>query len=187
MAQNDMLKRYLEAGLAFTQMTRDRAEEIIKDFIDSGEVQREQAGSWIDDLVERSRKNTEALLEIVRSEVKDQINNLNLVNRDELSKLIGRFMGGAEGSSGSESAQAATATAVKKASTKKATPTPTVTSATVKKAMAKKTGASKAAGKKAAAKKTSIPPAGTKIAAPKAAAKKTVGKKAAAKKATKRA
>ncbi len=30
MAQNDMLKRYLEAGLAFTKMTQERAEAIVR-------------------------------------------------------------------------------------------------------------------------------------------------------------
>lgn len=169
MAQNDMLKRYLEAGLAFTQMTRDRAEEIIKDLIDAGEVQREQASTRIDELVERSRKNTELLLDIVRTEVRDQVGALNLVNRDELTKLMNRFTGG--GDKGTESAQAATATAVKKASSKPAETTDTVTSTTVKKAMAKKGGA----------KKGGIPPAGTKIAAPKPTATKPVAKKTATK------
>lgn len=175
MAQNDMLKRYLEAGLAFTQMTRDRAEEIIKEFIDAGEVQRDQAVTRIDELVERSRKNTELLLEIVRNEVRDQVGNLNLVNRDELNKLITRITGGAE--KASKAAQAATGAAVQKASTKTPKPTDTVTSDTVKKAMAKK------AGSKKAATKATVPPAGTKIATPKAAAKKAAAKKTAAKKA----
>ena len=43
MAQNDMLKRYLDAGIAFTQMTRTRAEDIVKELVSAGEVQREGA------------------------------------------------------------------------------------------------------------------------------------------------
>ncbi|MEY2477519.1 MAG: hypothetical protein QOG87_2834, partial [Actinomycetota bacterium] len=42
MAQNDMLRRYLDAGMAFTQLTRARAEAIVKDLVKAGELQREQ-------------------------------------------------------------------------------------------------------------------------------------------------
>ena len=30
MAQNPLIRRYLDAGMAFTQMTRERAEEIVR-------------------------------------------------------------------------------------------------------------------------------------------------------------
>ena len=38
MAQTDMLRRYLDAGLAFTKMTQDRAEAIVRDLVRAGEV-----------------------------------------------------------------------------------------------------------------------------------------------------
>ena len=77
-AQSDQLKRYLDAGVAFTQMTRDRAESIIKDLVKAGEIQRSQTEKWVEDLLDRSRKNTEQLLEVVRTEVERQIKALGL-------------------------------------------------------------------------------------------------------------
>src|SRR5688500_680863 len=53
MAQSDVLKRYLDAGVAFTQMTRQRAEAIVRDLVKAGEVQSDQAQQVVQDLVER--------------------------------------------------------------------------------------------------------------------------------------
>src|SRR5436853_3966842 len=81
MPQTDMLRRYLDAGIAFTQMTRERAEAIIGDLVHAGEVQREQFQERVEDLVERSRRNTEQLVELVRREINQQLSGLGLAPR----------------------------------------------------------------------------------------------------------
>jgi polyhydroxyalkanoate synthesis regulator phasin len=158
MAQNDMLKRYLDAGIAFTQMTRAKAEEIVKELVTAGEVQRDQMQAQVDELIERSRRNTDQLLALVRQEVSTQFAQLGLVTKDDLEsfarRLGERFGVGPRGRS-----------------TPKAAPTAAVTPAAAKKAPAKKT----AAAKKAPAKKA---PAKTAAAAKKAPARKSPAKKA---------
>jgi polyhydroxyalkanoate synthesis regulator phasin len=67
MAQSNVLKRYLDAGMSFTNLTQSKAEALVKELVKAGEVQTEQAQALVTDLVERSRrKNTEALIEQVR-------------------------------------------------------------------------------------------------------------------------
>src|SRR5688572_19599333 len=88
MAQNDVFKRYLDAGLAFTQLTRSRAEAIVKDLVKAGEVQRDQAQERVEELVDRSRKNTEQLVQLVRREVTGQVQSLGLVTRNEVRRLL---------------------------------------------------------------------------------------------------
>ena len=83
MAQSDAFKKYLDAGMAFTQLTRKRAEQVVKDLVAAGEIQRGQAKSAIDDLVERSRANAEVLSEQVRKEVDTQLSNLGLIRKGE--------------------------------------------------------------------------------------------------------
>jgi polyhydroxyalkanoate synthesis regulator phasin len=87
MAQTDMLKRFLDAGMAFTKMTQDRAEAIVRDLVKAGEVGAEQASSTVEDLVERSRENTERLFEAIRTEVRDQIGNLGLATQNDVAAL----------------------------------------------------------------------------------------------------
>ena len=87
MAQTDMLRRYLDAGIAFTKMTQERAEAIVRDLVGAGEVGADQASSAVQDLVDRSRENTERLLETVRAEINVQIGNLGLATRDDIESL----------------------------------------------------------------------------------------------------
>ena len=148
MADNP-LKRYLDAGIAFTALTQAKAEAIVKDLVSAGEVQTEQAQAVVTDLLERSRKNTEKLLETVRAEVAEQVKALGLVGQAEIARLEKRI-------------EALTGR----------TPVTEAPAAPAKKAPAKK----KAAAKKAPAKKA---PAKKKAAAKKAPAKKAVAKKSA--------
>src|SRR5678815_2906755 len=97
MPQNDFLKRYLDAGMAFTQMTRARAEAIVKDLVKAGEVQRDQTQERVDELVDRSRKNTEQFMDMVRKEISKQLSTLGFATKDDLAKLEARLRGAQTG------------------------------------------------------------------------------------------
>ena len=146
MAQNDLLKRYLDAGLAFTALTQSRAEALVKDLVKAGEVQADQARDAVVDLLERSRKNSEKLLETVRTEVRQQITSLGLASKDDLDRIeqrVSSLLGAATGPAKKAAGGAKQAT--KKAPAKKAT----TKKATTKKAPAKKAAAAKKTTKKA--------------------------------------
>jgi polyhydroxyalkanoate synthesis regulator phasin len=91
MPRTDILQRYLEAGSAVTEMTRERAEAVVREFVKAGEVQRDNLQSRVDDLIERSRHNTEQLLNLIRSEIATQFSQLGLATKDDLAALEKRF------------------------------------------------------------------------------------------------
>jgi polyhydroxyalkanoate synthesis regulator phasin len=149
MAENQ-LKRYLDAGMQFTQMTQQRAEAIVRELVRSGEVQAEQVQEAIAEVVDRSRKNSEQLFNQVRTEVQKQLSVAEFVTKDVVARLQGQI--------DELRAQLPGGRPAKKAPAKKAA---------AKKGPAKKGPAKKApAKKKAAAKKA---PAKKKVAAKKAA------------------
>ncbi len=137
MAQNDLLKRYLDAGAAFTAMTQARAEAIVKDLVKAGEVQTDQAQKVMSDIMERSRKNSERLLDTVRKEVRAQIKSLDIPTRDDLERLVRRLTPGR--------APAKKATAARKSVAKKATGAKKAAKRSTKRAPAKKSPAKKSA------------------------------------------
>jgi polyhydroxyalkanoate synthesis regulator phasin len=119
MAQNDRLRRYVDAGAAFTQITRSKAEAIVKDLVKAGEIQRDQAQERVDELVERSRKNREALAALIRKELDAQLGMLGIATKQDIVRLEGKIA--KLGSSGPAArATAARSTATKKAGAKKA-------------------------------------------------------------------
>jgi polyhydroxyalkanoate synthesis regulator phasin len=111
MAQNDMLKRYLDAGVAFTQLTRSRAEGIVKDLVRAGEIQREQTQERVDELMERSRKSTEAMVDLIRKELSAQLGGLGLATKQDIARLEAKIAKlGAPRATGTTKATKATTT-----------------------------------------------------------------------------
>ena len=150
MAQNDLLRRYFDAGIAFTQMTRQRAEAIVRDLVKAGEVQTDQAQQAVQDIVDRSRENTERLVEIVRQEIRNQMASIGVATADDIKRLEARI--------DAVGARATAPTpAPKGPTTAAATPTSAASTArpakAPKKAPAKSTTAKKTAAKKTAAKR----------------------------------
>ena len=162
MATNDSLQRYIDAGIAFTNMTRKKAEELVSELVKNGDLQTDEAKARVDELLERGRQGTEVIVSAVRSEVSRQLGAVGITNLEDLATQVATLLG----RSAPTKKTAAKKTAAKKAPAKKTA---------AKKTAAKKTAAKKAAAKKAPAKKT---------AAKKTAAKKAPAKKAAATKAT---
>ncbi len=98
MAQNDGLRRYLEAGLALTQITRARAEELVHELIQAGEVETTRAQDWVEDLVKTSRDRSDVLLSTVRGEVRSQLSDLGITNVDDLAHRVAELLDRAESS-----------------------------------------------------------------------------------------
>jgi len=88
---NEMWKRYLDVGVTFTEMTRKRAEEFVRDLVKAGELQQERAQKAVDELVDRSRRNTEELVALVRNEIKSQVSTLGIATKDDIKRLEGRI------------------------------------------------------------------------------------------------
>ena len=150
-------KHVLETGMNFTEVHRSQAQKIASDLVNQGQLARDQLGVAVDEIVETSRRQSEAFRKAVRAEVKRQLETLNLAGvlpfdlDDDEPKLR-------------------TTKAANKAAPKKTAPKKTAGKA------AKKSPAKKAAKKpaKAAPKKAAKKPA------KKAAAKKTAEKTATA-------
>ena len=115
MPQSDLWKRYLDAGMEFSQMTRSRAETIVKDLVKAGEVQREQRQQRIEELLERSRKNTEELVGTVRKELRQQLSSLGFATKADLKRLEAKIdkLSKSAGSAAKAPAKKATAAAKK--------------------------------------------------------------------------
>jgi polyhydroxyalkanoate synthesis regulator phasin len=161
MVNKDAFQRYLDAGVAFTNLTRTKAEELVSELVKNGEFQGDDARAKVDELLERSRKGRELVVAQVRHEVTRQLEAVGIANLEDLAKQVATLLGRSAATGKAATGKAATGAATKAA----------------KKAPAKKAPAKKAAAKKAAAKKS---PA-KKAAGTKAAAKKAATKKAAAK------
>ena len=87
MAEIEIIRRALEAGSDFGQMTQQRADALVKSLVEAGEVQRDQAQKLVTDIVERSRENRERLLATIDREVKNSVGRMGLATKEDLDVL----------------------------------------------------------------------------------------------------
>jgi polyhydroxyalkanoate synthesis regulator phasin len=135
MVNNESLQRYIDAGIAFTNMTRKKAEELVSELVKNGDLQTDEARARVDELLERGRQGTEVIVSAVKSEVSRQLGAVGIANLEDLAAQVATMLGRSDSTA-------------KKAPAKKAP---------AKKTAAKKAPAKKAPAKKTAAKKAAAP------------------------------
>ena len=60
MASNERIRKYLDAASVLGQVTRGRAEEIVRELVNAGDIPRGQAQEWVDTMVEQARRRVRA-------------------------------------------------------------------------------------------------------------------------------
>src|SRR5271156_2868636 len=92
MASNERIRKYLDAGSVLGQVSRGRAEEIVRELVNAGDIQRGQAQEWVDSLVDRSRKSSEQILELVRHEVATQLSKIDGGSLESLANQVAEVL-----------------------------------------------------------------------------------------------
>ena len=168
MTANTILKRLLDAGMQFTEMSQSSAEKLVNEFVKNGQLRRKDAEKTVQQLVERGRSSTEQLFSAVQTEVAKQLGLFadridDLEDRiEDLAELLG--LAAKANQDASPSAPPVTASSVEAPAEKAAM--------AAKKAPAKKAPAKKAPAKKAPAKKAPGTGSGVAKVATKKAAKR---------------
>ncbi|MDQ6796913.1 MAG: hypothetical protein M3011_02615 [Actinomycetota bacterium] len=91
MVNNDLFKRSLDAGMSFIDLTRERAEAVVKEWVEAGDLGRGKAKQAVDDLLDRSHRITEELHGFVRREIGEQLAALGLATTADLARLEARI------------------------------------------------------------------------------------------------
>ena len=121
MPAGDLFKRTLDAGTSFIDLTRERAEVVVKEWVDAGDLRTAKAQKAIDDLLARSRKVSEDLREMIRREVREQVATLGFATRADVARLEARMEQGSH-TPGKAPEAAAKPRATKSAAVKKSAP-----------------------------------------------------------------
>ena len=92
MASNERIRKYLDAGTVLGQVSRGRAEEIVRELVNAGDIQRSQAQEWVDNLVDRSRRTSEQVLELVRHEVATQLERIDGKSLESIANQVAEIL-----------------------------------------------------------------------------------------------
>jgi polyhydroxyalkanoate synthesis regulator phasin len=81
------LRRWGLFGSGVAELTRSRAERMVKDMVKAGEVKRKQASDLVKELVDASRENRKELIRLLRSEVQNQIESLGVATKRDFERI----------------------------------------------------------------------------------------------------
>ena len=83
----DELRRMAMIGSGVAELTKHRAEQIVKDLVKAGDLRSGNAKTVVKELMERSKANRKEILGFVRSEIKNQIESLGLAGKRDIERL----------------------------------------------------------------------------------------------------
>ena len=144
MTGSPLLKRLLDTGAQFTEMSQKNAEKLVAVFSKAGQIRRKDAEKTVQQLVERGRATTEHVISLIQAEVSKQLGRF-AKRLDDVEARVEDVAGNL--------GLASKVSAKKAAPAKKAAVKPAAGPSGVAKVVTRKTAAKKATVKKAAAKK----------------------------------
>ena len=73
MAPNPLLKRMLDAGMQFTEMSQKQAEKLVKEFVKKGQARKKDSDDMVRQIVDRGRNLSEQIVAAVQAELAKQM------------------------------------------------------------------------------------------------------------------
>lgn len=83
----DALRRYVDAVVGVTEVSRERAEKIVADLAQRGETRSKDIQKAARELADRSVRDQRDLARLIQKEIKRQIEGLGLATRDDVGRL----------------------------------------------------------------------------------------------------
>jgi polyhydroxyalkanoate synthesis regulator phasin len=87
----DELRRVALFTSGVAELTRHRAEQIVRDLVQRGDVRREQASAAVREIMEASRQSRQELIKFVRGEIQAQVASLGVASKRDLERLERRI------------------------------------------------------------------------------------------------
>ncbi|MBE0447303.1 MAG: hypothetical protein IBX64_04250 [Actinobacteria bacterium] len=83
----DMIRRTLLLSIGAISLTAERAQELVNDLVERGEITREQGVSMVRELISRGTEVRKQLRDVVKAEVKKAIDEANIASKSDLKKV----------------------------------------------------------------------------------------------------
>jgi polyhydroxyalkanoate synthesis regulator phasin len=92
MPQTPDWAKYINAGAEFVALTRAQARARAKELVAQGQLAQSQVQGFVDDLVDESRRRTDSMMDLVRTEIGRQVKTLGIATKDDLAKLEAKLV-----------------------------------------------------------------------------------------------
>ena len=85
-----LIERSFLAGIGLLSMTHEKAQKIVDELTQRGEVQKGEAKDWVEQLVHRGEEERQAIRKLIHDEVKSALDELGLATKDDIQELAAK-------------------------------------------------------------------------------------------------
>jgi len=83
----DLVKKTLLTGVGVAALTKEKLEEIAKDFVEKGKMTEQEGRDLVDDLVTRSEESRAELMKQIEGKVECILKKMDLAKKSEVDAL----------------------------------------------------------------------------------------------------
>jgi poly(hydroxyalkanoate) granule-associated protein len=87
----ETMNKIMLAGLGALSMTRERAEKIFDEYVQRGEAARGDREGFVRDLIDSADRAREDLAKVVRTQLHQVVEEMNLATREDIARLQARL------------------------------------------------------------------------------------------------
>jgi polyhydroxyalkanoate synthesis regulator phasin len=84
----NLLEKGFLIGIGLLSMTREKAQDIIDDLSNEGDLQKGEAKEWVDQISARGEEERQALRKLIRDEMKKVLDEMGLVTKEDIKELL---------------------------------------------------------------------------------------------------
>jgi len=88
---NELIKKTLLTGLGLAFLTKEKIEEMTKEFIEKGKLSEQEGKKLYDELLEKAEESKEDVKKQIETITKETMKKMNLASRDELQDMEKRL------------------------------------------------------------------------------------------------
>ena len=119
MPQTPDLNKYLDAGTEFVALTRAQARDRAQELVGQGQLAQNQVQSFVDGLLEGSRRGADFVAALVRQEIQRQVQSVGIATKDDLARLEAKLAKQPKAAKASEKSEKGSSAKAAKQSAKK--------------------------------------------------------------------
>ena len=89
----DLIKKAMYTGIGFAALTREKVEEVARDFVEQGKMSEQEGRKMVDELMAKSKESKEELARHVEVLVQHQLEKLDMARKSEMEELRAELSG----------------------------------------------------------------------------------------------
>jgi len=86
-----MMKKMIYFGLGALTLTREKAEKVFSEMVEKGEMNRDEAKQWVEDVIKRGEEEKTELRAAIRKEIDEIRSDFPLVTKADLEAIEARL------------------------------------------------------------------------------------------------